>query len=202
MSTIDIITEKLNKKILVTEDDIKVHTPMSANKSLSSLVNHIVVSQDLHIKKILGITLFNQLMAEWIANNMVQSALPDGTNTGTPPQVLNDTTNYKELHEQIFSPLVWWSYVLSLSSIAFQIGEAGILSRSTDNAESGGIEGLKKLVADGEAIARAYTKELVDYIELTFKDDNSVQSESKEVGAPSMGVFVPKKPWHGNKSNY
>ena len=200
--TLAIINQRKARITFIKEDDIKVYTPMSANKSQSTLIGHIVVSQDLHIKKILGATLFGRLMAEWIFRNQVAADLPDGTPSGNSPIVSGDLTNYQELHEQIFKPLVWWSYTLSLSTIAINVGEAGLLLRSTENAESGGIDGLKKLVAESEGTARAYTAELLEYIEETFKNNQAVQDESEETGAPSAGVFVAKKPWHGNNSNY
>lgn len=199
--TLNIINERLAKVTLITEDDIKVNTPMSANKSKSSLINHICVSQDLHIRKILGATLYDKLLAEWVANLKVADDLPDGTGTGTPPIISGDTTNYKQLYWEVYKPLIWWSYVLSLSDVAIQVSEAGLLFRSTQNAESGGIEGLKKLVAENEAIARSYTEMLLTYINETFCNDESVDAEKKDIGGASIGIFIPRKSWN-NKSEY
>lgn len=202
MSTLDIINARNAIVTFVSEDEVKTYTSIEANKAVSTIKNHIIVSQDLHIKKNLGVTLYDKLFAEWVANGQIAANLPDGTISGTPPIIPDDTTDYKELYEYIFKPLIWWSYTLALSSIAIKAGEAGLIFRSTDNAESAGIEGLRKITAESEAIARAYTDELIRYIESTFCEDQDFQKESEITGAPSMGIFVPKKPWHGNNENF
>jgi hypothetical protein len=203
MATLDIINSRNAIVTLVSEDEVKINTPMEANKAQSTIKPHIQVSQDLHICKNLGQTLYDRLMAEWVANNEIADDLPDGTIGGTAPIISGDTTDYKTLYSKIFKPLVWWSYTLSLSSIAIKSSEAGLLFRSTENAESAGLEGLKKLVAESEATARAYTEILITYIETTFCNNQDFTNESETTGAASMGVFVPKKPWHnGNNKNY
>lgn len=201
MSALTIIQRKLLQPVLVTEEDVKVTTPVSANKAISTIVDHVVTSQNLHIKKALGKTLFDKLMVEFLANNRIAANLPDGTGTGTPPQVVGDTINYKELHENIFNPLCWWSYVLSLATTGIKVSEQGLLFGSTENSETAGIEGIKKLANDGSAIARSYMQILNEYIEETFSEDEDVQEESKDVGGASSPVYVSKKPWHG-RSNY
>lgn len=146
--------------------------------------------------------MYDRLLAEWIANGEVADDLPDGTTGGTAPIISGDTTDYKTLYKKIFKPLIWWSYTLSLSSIAIKSSEAGLLFRGTENSESAGIEGLKKLVAESEATARAYTEILIEYIAALKCTTQDIASDSETTGAASMGVFTPKKPWHGNNKNY
>lgn len=199
MAVLDIINQRNAIVTFVSEDEVKINTPIEANKALSSIVPHIQVSQDLHIMTNLGQTLYDKLLAEWVANNKIADDLPDGTPSGTPPIIANDTTNYKALYKKIFKPLVWWSYTLALSSIAIKSSEAGLLFRSTENSESAGIDGLRKITAESEAIARSYTDQLVQYIQETFCNNKDVESEAQKTGAASMGVFVPRKPWYGKK---
>lgn len=199
MAVLDIVNQRNAIVTLVSEDEVKVNTPIEANKALSSLKPHIQVSQDLHICTNLGQTLFDKLIAEWVANNEIADDLPDGTISGTPPIIVGDTTDYKTLYKKCFKPLIWWSYTLALSSIAIKSSEAGLLFRATENSESAGIEGLRKLVAENTEIARSYTEQLVQYIETTFCSNQDFEKEAQKTGAASMGVFVPKKPWHGKK---
>lgn len=202
MAVLDIINSRNAIVTLVSEDEVKINTPIEANKAQSTIIPHIQVSQDLHICKNLGQTLYDRLLAEWVANNKVAADLPDGTIGGTPPIISGDTTDYKTLYGKIFKPLIWWSYTLALSSIAIKSGEAGLLFRGTENAESAGIEGLRKLVAENEATARAYTETLIAYIAGLQCTNEDICCNSTKVGASSIGVFVPKKPWHGNNKNY
>jgi hypothetical protein len=197
MSALDVITKKLNLKVLVTELDVKTVTPVAANKAVSTIVNHIVTSQDLRIKKALGNSLYKALLVEWLANNQDATTLPDGTTTGTPPQVSGDTTNYKELHEYIYMPLCWWAYVLGLSTTAIKVSEAGLTIGYAENSEAAGIEGIIQLVRDGKEIAEQYTENLIEYIEETFVDNLVVNSEAEDVGGVSSKIYVAQKPWHG-----
>lgn len=202
MAVLDIINSRNAIVTLVSEDEVKINTPIEANKAQSTIIPQIQVAQDLHICKNLGQTLYDRLLAEWVANSEVADDLPDGTTGGTAPIISGDTTDYKTLYSKIFKPLIWWSYTLSLSSIAIKSSEAGLLFRSTENAESAGLEGLKKLVAESEATARAYTEILIEYIATLKCIAQDIASDSETTGAASMGVFIPKKPWHGNNKNY
>lgn len=198
MSSKDIIRLKQAEIILISENDVKTFTPLSANKVTTSIINYIVLSQDLQIKKILGSTLFNKLMAEWVVANYDQAFLPDGTGTN-PPIIVGDTINYQELYQQIRKPLIFWSYVLALPTIAIKVTESGVMLNNTDFSESAGLVGLNRLVNEGEMVARSYTEQLKDYICDTFSNDSDVQTESKDVAGVSIGIFVPKKRWHSSK---
>lgn len=198
MSSKDVIQQRQVQVTFISELQVKTLTPMSANKVTTSLINFILLSQDLHITKILGQTLYDNLMAEWIVAAYDVNRLPKGDGV-IPPIILNDTTNYYQLYQEIYKPLVWWTYVLSLPNIAIKVEESGVMLNSTDYSDSAGIVGLDRLVAEGQVIARAYTEQLREYICETFKNDSTVNSESKNVGGVSIGIFVPKRPWSNHK---
>ena len=193
-NSLDVVQRRLNILLLVSEIEVKALTPIEANKVTTSLVPHIKVSQDLNIKKILGPTLFGKLMAEWKKNNQVAGDLPDGTASGTPPIVADDKTNYKELYNNLYEPLIWWSYVISLAPTLIKVGETGLLLRDTDNSISAGLEGLYKMVKEGEGIARSYTEDFQLYVEGTFRSNEDVQEESKDVGGAFIKVYVADPP--------
>src|SRR5574343_905002 len=158
-----VIEQKQVQVLFVTEIDIKLYTNMSSNKVTTSLVNFILLAQDLQIKKILGESLYTKLMNEWVAANYDKNQLPDGTGT-IPPIIVGDTINYQQLYEEIRKPLIWWSYVISLPHIAIKVEEAGVMLNSTDYSQSAGMVGLDRLVAEGKAIAQSYTELLKTYI--------------------------------------
>jgi len=202
MAVLDIINSRNAIVTLVSEDDIKVHTYIEANKAQTSIIPSIVIAQDLNICTNLGRTLYKKLLAEWVANSKIVDDLPDGTPGGTAPIISGDTTNYKELYQEIYKPLIWQTYTLALCTITIKPSEAGLLFRHTDNSESAGLEGLKKVTAEADAIARAYTEILVKYIASLTCTSEDIASDATTTGAASMGVFIPKKPWHGNNKNY
>ena len=187
------MNSKLMEVLFITEDDIKTKTPMSANKVTTSLINFITLSQELYIKKTLGTELYTNLLNEWVNASFVEANLPDGTGT-IPPIIPNDTTNYRELYNQIRQPLIWWSYVSSLPYIAVRVTEAGIMLNKTDYSQSAGLVGLDRLVAEGEAVAQSYMKILQEYVCETFKQNEL--DDAVDVGGPSFGIFVPKRNHH------
>ena len=194
-----VIVRRQSEVILVTELDVKNLTPMSANKVTTSLINYILLAQDFNIKKALGSTLYDKLLAEWVVANYDKNQLPDGTGT-ILPIIVGDTINYKELYEKCYKPLIWWSYIIALPYVAIKVEEAGIMLNNTDYSESSGLVGLDRLVAEGSMVARQYTEYLQEYICETFSNDVDVNSEKVDAGGVSIGIFVPKRPWHPTKS--
>jgi len=190
-----VIVKRQSEVILISELDVKNLTPMSANKVTTSLINYILLAQDMEIKKLLGPTLYAKLLAEWVAANYDKNQLPDGTGT-IPPIIVGDTINYVELYEQLYKPLIWWSYLTALPNVAIKVEEAGIMLNSTDYSESSGLVGLDRLVAEGSMIARQYTEYLKEYICETFSTDATVNSEKVDTGGVSIGIFIPKRPWN------
>ena len=184
---------KIMEVLFISEDDIKLKTPLSANKVQNSLINFITLAQDLYIKKTLGTELYTNLLNEWINAQFVESNLPDGTGV-IPPIITDDTTNYRELYKQMKQPLIWWSYVTSLPYIAIKVEEAGIMLNKTDYSQTAGLVGLNRLVAEGKGIAQSYMKLLQEYICETFKQNEL--DDNVDVGGPSFGIFVPDRNHH------
>lgn len=192
------IQARQSEVTFIKESDVKLLTPLSANKVTTSIINFILLAQDMQIKKILGATLYRKLMAEWIQSNMNVNALPDGTGV-IPPIIPLDEINYKELYEMIYKPLVWWSYLTALPNIAIKVEESGVMINSTSYSESAGMVGLDRLINEGSMIARQYTEYLNEYICKTFSDDVDVQTESVESGGVSLNIYTSRKPWHNVK---
>ncbi len=198
MASKDVIHARQVQILLISELDVKTFTPLSANKVTTSIINYIILAQDFQIKKVLGITLYDKLIAEWIVSNYNPNMLPDGTGT-IPPIILGDTINYRQLYEEIKKPLIWWSYIISLPYLAIKVEEVGIMLNSTDYSESSGIIGLDRMVKEGQMVARSYTEALKEYICTTFSNDVDVNAEKVDTGGTSIGIFIPRKNWHPSK---
>ncbi len=202
MSTQNVINAKNQEVLFVTEQDIKVVTPISANKVQTSLINYITLAQDMYIKKNLSTDLYNRLMAEWVQSSFNSNMLPDGTfidpittPNAVPPIILGDVTNYKELYFQIRKPLIWYSYLLALPHIAIRVEEVGVMLNSTDYSESSGLVGLDRLINEGKMISQSYMDNLQEYLCATFKGEESL-SDTIDAGGASFGIFVPKRNHH------
>jgi hypothetical protein len=201
---LDIINNRLNKALLCSEDDVKTECPIDANKAQGTIVPFIQAAEKTRVKKVLGATLYERLHAEWAANGQDAAILPDGTTTGTAPQVAGDTTNYKELYPYVLDALVWWAYTLSIRTTSITVSEQGALKRNTEYADAADIGEVKRVEAQGEALARTYTQELIDYLELsgckcTSGDDKTSGEGIKESGTGTPVVWVAPKPWHCKK---
>jgi hypothetical protein len=193
----EVIDRKNTEVLFIKELDIKALTPISANVVKTSLIQNIVLAQDMYLKKILGTPLFNKLKNQWVASSMDKNLLPDGTGN-IPPLVSGDTINYQELYAEIYKPLVWQSYLLSLTPLAIKIVEDGITLNSTEFSESAGLVGLNRLVSEGKMTVASYTNDLEEYLCTTFENKDEI-IDSEEVGTNPYGIFTARKPWHKNK---
>ena len=154
----NIINAKNNLFTLIKEMDIKIHTAISSNIVETSLIPYIVQAEHFYIKKNLGKVLYKKLVAEYTKANFDKNLLPTGDGL-IPPIITGDTINYLDLYDEIYYPLVFWSYAFALPNIAYKVEESGIMLGDTDYSESVGAIGLEKLEADAKAKARSRTQE-------------------------------------------
>ena len=202
MSKIKELIQKIQQvPTLISELDVKATTPLTSGKVEDSIKKYITLAQDLRVKKNLGRKLYNKLLAEWQANSQDLSQLPDGTPSGTAPQVLGDATNYQELYKEVYPVLCWFSYCHAITPSAYKITESGVIKSSNVDVEVVELEELKKVINEGLAVARQYTAYLVEYIEETFKGNEDAKEASKE-GQPHTQIYTSRKPHHRNPNNY
>ena len=188
--------EKRAIALLISEKDIKKITGTSANIGETSLITYIKLAQDLIIKKVLGETLFQRLLDEWIDAGYDKTKLPtDAFDIANPPIISGDDTNYQELYENVYMAAVWHAHRLSLPFIAIKITQAGITLSETEFSQSAGLVGLDRLQREVEEIANLYTDELNCYVQESLQDIESVQEEAKEVGGSHVGIFVANRGW-------
>ena len=195
-----VIDSKNTKVTLISELDIKTLTPISANVVKSTMIQNIILAEDMYIKKILGTPMYTKLKNQWIASSYDKNLLPDGgypMSGSTEPLISGDTIDYKELYEQVYKPLVWQSYLISLPAIAIKVVEEGITLNESEFSENAGIVGLNRLVSEGKMIVASYTKDLEEYLCKIFEEENPDEIiENESVGVNPYGIYTAKKPWH------
>jgi len=184
MNPLEVITRRQDILLLIEPKTIKVYCNMDANTQDVTLIPSIELVQDMKIAEVLGKTLYDKLITEWITANGVPSALPDSLTS-------LDGIDYYELYQQIYKPLIWWSFVESVSAVAFKVSEQGVMVNKTDYSESLEVAAVNQVEYRARKNAEFYQEKLMCYIKEVFAEDASVQQESQEEGTFDCGIYFP-----------
>lgn len=180
MSSQTIIDNRKNLILLVTEDDVKTFTPLSPNKVQQSISQYILLAQETILKDILGKTIYDTLIAEWIIAGFDPLLLP-----------IIDGINYSTLYDELYKMMIWNSYKIALPYIAIKVEETGIMLNDTDWSENAGMVGLNRLVSEGQYVSRNYTQAFIDYFYTTYPKDTTESKDFGGEGLNTIGIFVP-----------
>ena len=180
------IDRRNDLNILVTPSDIKTYTNLSPNVNDLTIRPVIFLCQRLYVQTVLGDTLYNKLMVEWDNANRVPADLPDGT-------LGPDTTNYKELYQEFYQALIWWSYTHLIFVNGVKIEEKGVMLNQSDYSENGGFELIRQVENRVRSVAQTYQDKFTCYVKDTFKEDEDVKVESKSNGTTFSGMYFPNK---------
>ena len=183
-SALDVVTKRREQFLFVTPDQVKISTGLAANITNDVLIVPIITATNLRIKPILGITLFNNLKAHYIAANYNPNFLPDGS-------TLPDNINYKELYFEMFDALCWWSYIEALINIAVKVEEKGIMYNNSDYSTNGELVGYEKVSSRQTKIAEAYTDAFYCYVNDTIKSQD-LKNEQIESSTTNFTTYFPK----------
>ena len=182
----NILVEQTDLFRFISPDELSVYCGVSPNVREEHIIPNIILAQDLFLKKLLGNTLYDNLKNEFINANYKPNDLPDGTTT-------TNGINYKQLYNECFSPLVWWTAYYSIRNLSVKITESGIMFNTTDYSENGKME-LYNLSEDRcRKVAEEYTVVLKEYLDTTFKTNEQYEEEKKEVGERFSGMYFKKK---------
>lgn len=99
MSSQTIINLRKDLVLLISEDDVKLYTPLSPNKVQQSIAQYILLAQETILKDILGPTIYDILITEWIVAGQDPTLLPT-----------IDGINYSTLYVEFYKPLIWQTY--------------------------------------------------------------------------------------------
>ena len=181
-----VINRRNDLTLLVTPEDVKTFTNIGQNVNDLNIIPIIFLAQELYIKTVLGEPLYLRLLTEWNAANRVPANLPDGT-------LGPDTTNYKELYQEFYQALIWWSYTHFIFVNGVKVEEKGVMLNQSDYAENGGLELIRQTENRVRSIAQNYQDAFICYVKETFKDNTEVKENSKSNGTTFSGIYFPNK---------
>lgn len=171
----------------ISPDEVKVYCGVSNNVRNEVITPQIQLAQNLKLKIALGDTLYEKLKAEFITANYNPNNLPDSLTS-------LDGVDYKQLYQECFPSLVWWTAYYSMNVIAIKIEEKGIMANNSDYAENTEFDGLKLKEDRVRKVAEEYTEQLYCYLNENFKDDKDFTDESEDEGRRFSGMYFPTKP--------
>lgn len=182
-SALDVTILRSELFTFITPQEVKIYTGLAANVNDDNLFVPITTATNIRIKPLLGDTLFNNLKQHFIDVNKNPDLLPDGT-------TLPDNINYKELYQQMFLPLCWWSFIESLITIAVKVEEKGIMYNGSTFSENAELTGYNQVNNRQQKIAESYTDILKCWIKENITD-KALSDEQKVSGTTQFSTFFP-----------
>ena len=133
--------------LFISEQYIKDTSYIDENVDIKLLRSSILETQDIRILSILGTALYNDL----------KSKISNGT--------VNSTTGYKTLLDTYVSPaLKYWVLHDGAYILQYKIMNKGVVTRSSENAETIGVAELDRLMAFFKDRAEFYSDRITRYL--------------------------------------
>ena len=136
--------KKLTDTFLVSEELLKLHSPISRNVDVEKIVPFLTISQPYYIEPILGTALMEEL----------QSQVESG----------EITEENKALLLKIAPALSNWTTYLALRSLAYSITEKSITKEHSENSEALTEKELGEYILSTKNLAEMSTKLLIKYL--------------------------------------
>lgn len=136
--------KKLNDTYLISEELLKLHSPISRNVDVDKLVPFLTISQPYYIETILGDALVTEL------KNQIE------TNTLTEEN--------KALVLKVAPALANWTAYLALRSLAYSITEKSITKEHSENSEALSERELGEMILYVKNLAEMSTELLIKYL--------------------------------------
>lgn len=136
--------KKLTDTFLVSEELLKLHSPISRNVDVEKIVPFLTISQPYYIEPILGTALMEEL----------QSQVESG----------DITEENKALLLKIAPALSNWTTYLALRSLAYSITEKSITKEHSENSEALTEKELGEFILSTKNLAEMSTKLLIRYL--------------------------------------
>lgn len=137
-------TKKLGETLLISEELLKLYSPLSKNVSVDKIFPHLHLAQPYYIAPVLGDALLEELQL----------------------QIENDslTDVNKALILKIAMPLSLWATYLALRSLTYSVTEKSITKESSDNSESIDYKELGTFSEDIKNKAEMATELLIKFL--------------------------------------
>jgi len=172
--------------LFITEDKLKSFTGIEDNVDPAILYPYVLQAQDLYVQQTLGTKLYNKIKELVIDKVVNGTAIP---------------TDYKTLLDDYISPMVvHYSYYLALPHIKYRTSNKGLLSGSSEVADSVTLEETQFLLNKIHDTAKFYNERLRDYLKAYQENYPEYQSWTQKDGmAPKRstsyytGLAIPRK---------
>lgn len=137
-------TKKLGETLLISEELLKLYSPLSKNISVDKVFPYLHLAQPYYINPILGDALMNELQYQ-----IEEDELTDAN---------------KALIIKIAMPLSLWATYLALRSLTYSVTEKSIVKEHSDNSESIDYKELGTFIDDVKNKAEMATELLIKYL--------------------------------------
>lgn len=129
---------------IITQDWIAKYTPINSFVDMSILVPFIRVSQEIHVRSLLGKALYDRIVEGYVANDL--------------------TANEQILLNLILPSLAYDMVARNLPFIATQVRSAGVIKVSNPNIESADQKAVDSLENRAQSISDYYSQRVIEYL--------------------------------------
>lgn len=136
--------KKLNDTYLISEELLKLHSPLSKNVDVDKVIPFLTISQPYYIEPILGEALTSELKLQIETDTL--------------------TEENKALVLKIAPALSNWTTYLALRSLAYSITEKSITKEHSENSESLSERELDEMILYVKNLAEMATELLIRYL--------------------------------------
>ena len=161
--------------LFITEDKLKSFTGIEDNVDPTILYPYVIQSQDLYLQSTLGTKLYNKVK-DYVNDYVINS---------TPIPAAYKTL----LDDYIANMIVYYTYFLALPHIKYRTTNKGLLSGTSEVADSVSLEEVQFLMNQVNNTAQFYNERLRDYLNAYQEDYPEYQSYTNKDGmAPRRGT--------------
>ena len=136
--------KKLNDTYLISEELLKLHSPISKNVDVDKLIPFLTISQPYYVESILGEALTTELKTQIETDSL--------------------TEENKALILKIAPALANWTAYLALRSLAYTITEKSITKEHSENSEALSERELGEMILYVKNLAEMATELLIKYL--------------------------------------
>lgn len=177
--------------LFITEDKLKSFTGIEENVDPTILYPYVIQSQDLYVQQTCGTKLYNAL------KDYVNDYVVNGTPIPTAYKTLLD--------DYIANMVVYYTYYLAIPHIKYRTTNKGLLSGTSEVAESVSLEEVQFLMNQVNTTAQFYNERLRDYLIAYQENYPEYQSYTNKDGMPARrgtsyytGLAMPGSRYNNN----
>jgi hypothetical protein len=161
--------------LFITEDLLKSATGIEENVDPNILYPYVLQAQDLYVQQTLGTKLYKHM------KQLVNDLLINGTPI---------PSDYKTLLDEYIAPMVvHYTYFLALPHIKYRTSNKGLLSGTSEVADSVSLEELQFILNKIHDTAKFYNERLRDFLKAYQENYPEYQSYTYKDGmAPKRGT--------------